>query len=99
MMRTMLLLSLGLMLCAGCSRKKPPDPVEPDQARELLRDVLECWKKGETPEALRERSPPIHVADEDWDAGARLTRYEVKDPGEVMGVNLRSRITLHLQDR
>jgi len=43
--------------------------------------------------------PEPPAAANDWLAGARLTRFEVKDPGDVMGVNLRSQITLYLQDR
>jgi hypothetical protein len=98
-MKQTVLCILVLASCAGCSRQRPPPAVDPDEARQLLRDVLECWKKGETPEAQRDRSPPVQVADEDWMAGARLTHFEVKDSGDVVGVNLRSRVTLHLKGR
>lgn len=98
-MRQLILGAVGVVLIAGCSGKKPPEPVDAEQARELLCDVLESWKNGDTIAALRDRSPPVIVADEDWLEGARLTRFQLKDPGDLVGTNLRAQVTLHLQDR
>ena len=99
-MRALGLVFLGATICAGCSSKsKAPEPVDSEQARQLVHDALESWKRGDTPEMLRDRSPSIHVADEDWQAGARLTRFEIKEMGDVTGVSLRSRVTLYLKDR
>jgi hypothetical protein len=90
------LAALALAL-AGCDSALPA--VDPARAREALQSVLEAWRRGESPDSLRQQSPPVHVGDDDWKAGrAKLVRYEVADPPSPVGAGLRFRTTLTLQD-
>ena len=79
MLAPALLPGLALLGVAGCGNR--PQPAESDQARAALQAVLTAWQVGETPEDLRDRKPPLYVADEDWLRGCRLTQFQVR-PGE-----------------
>jgi len=84
---------LAALAAAGCSG--PPRPADPGQARAALRAALDAWKQGETPEALKQRRPPVYVHDDDWQAGRRLLDYELAGD-EPFGGELRCRATLSL---
>ncbi len=90
------------LLClptAGCTRgPRRAAPVNAERAREALRETLEAWKKGERPEALRERSPAITAQDMDWESGHRLIGYEVLGGGKELDANLECPVRLTLRD-
>lgn len=85
-------------LLSGCSGEGTrAAPVDPARAREALAKVLDSWKNGETPDALRSASPSIVVQDFDWMAGAKLVSYEVTGEGKDDDANLRIPVKLTLK--
>jgi len=92
-------LGIVMTVIVGCaSRPQRAGPVNPSVAREALRASLESWKKGEQMRSLRERSPAIIVQDLDWEAGYRLTDYQIIGDGKDDTVNLRCPVQLTLVD-
>jgi hypothetical protein len=90
------LLALCLAALPGC-RGRVPAPADPGRGREALHAALDAWEKGETPESLRQRTPPIYVTDTDWLAGQRLVHYQLKDKDEYHGSQFRCWVVLSLQ--
>lgn len=102
MTRRMCFCALALALAglsgAGCSTGPgPAGRVDAPKAREILNAVLDRWKGGDRPEALKEASPPIVVQDFDWMGGATLIAYEVDGPGKDDDANLRIPVKLTLK--
>jgi hypothetical protein len=91
-----LLMALVPVLVIGCA-KPPPEPADPDKARQVLRSALDAWQKGETPDALKARQPPIYFNDTDWQAGRRLAGYQVKEDGKHYGAQFRCSVVLSLE--
>ena len=97
-MRIALLLLLALI--AGCSGTAPASkPADPSVGRDALKAALDAWKAGEPPARLLERSPPIRVADEDWQAGARLEDYKLGPDERSTGSGLALTATLTIKDK
>lgn len=93
-------LLLYALLAAGCGGAGAvAPPVDPDQARAVLRSTLDAWKAGRPHDAPGPESPPVRVADEEWLAGARLVAYEPLPKDQVVGVALRCPVKLTVQDR
>jgi hypothetical protein len=91
-----LLLALLSALALGCGQA-PPRPADPDAARQALRAALDAWRQGEPPQELKARQPPIYVNDTDWQAGVRLTGYELKGDGAFYGVQYRCSVVLSVE--
>jgi hypothetical protein len=89
-------LALLTSLALGCG-PATPRPADPDKAREALRTALDAWQNGERPEALKARQPALYVNDADWQAGLRLTGYELKGDGDYHGVQFRCSAVLSLE--
>jgi hypothetical protein len=81
-------------LAAGCSPGPRNAPVDPGKARDALKAALDSWKNGDPSTALEKGSPPIYVIDPDWQAGAKLTGYEILGPGEEKDAELFARVRL-----
>jgi hypothetical protein len=83
---------------SGCT----PKPIGPtgteDDAEELLTVALDSWKAGFDPAALQEESPAIHIADEDWQAGAILKEYKFTGNAVKYGGTWRVPALLTLSD-
>ncbi len=90
-------MALAAVVAAGCSRGTLPPAADPDAARQGLKTALDAWQAGEPVEAVAKRSPPIHVADDAWQGGARLLKYEIMGDGEMLGLNLCFPVSLSLQ--
>jgi hypothetical protein len=90
------LLLLALVSLPGCesaaARQTPAD-----EARTTLREALESWQKGETPDALHERMDIIAVEPK-WQHGLRLLEFEVLGDGEMSGFDWQCKVRLSLQD-
>jgi hypothetical protein len=86
---------LGLVLMAGCKRPAPP-PADPDKAREVLKTALDAWRKGESADSLRQRSPSITAADPKWQDGHQLVRYEIGE-SKIVGCDLQCNVVLVLK--
>jgi len=83
---------------SGCSGSRY-DAVDPGRARDALKVALDGWKKGDTPAALKEGSPPIVVQDLDWIGGAKLVDYQVDGDGKAREANLYVPVKLTLRSR
>jgi hypothetical protein len=82
----------------GCGRPvaRPPDRAE---AVAVLRAALDAWRRGDRPESLQQRQPPIRVADPAWSQGTRLTRFEIEeDQARPSGFDLGCTVKLWLAD-
>jgi hypothetical protein len=88
---------LALLLAAAGCTGRPPEPVDPGRAREVLHTALDAWQKGDPGEALQNRSPAILVIDEEWRGGYRLVSYRLEGD-QPLGGGLRCRVSLSLKD-
>jgi len=94
-----LCLTLGVLFVGGCGTgPRRAGPVDVELARESLRSALESWKKGEPPEALRERYPSITIQDMDWKTGCVLVNYEIRDGEKEDASNLHCPVRLTVRD-
>ena len=85
----------GLTGLAGCG-PAPSAQADPGQARDVLRQALDAWQAGDTPESLLQKTPPVRVMDREWQTGVKLVRYKVE--GDVpFAAELRCRVLLTLQ--
>jgi hypothetical protein len=87
-----LILVLG---CGGCGPSASPS--DPAEGRKALQTVLDAWKGGEKPDALAQRTPPIHVTDGDWMSGLRLQSYKADDDGKLVGSDVNYNVVLELK--
>jgi hypothetical protein len=94
-MRSALL--LGVLACAGCTPSLPP-PTDPKEARAALTTALDTWQRGDAPQTLQERTPPIQFSDLHWDKGARLLKYEIASE-ERRGLAMRVTVKLSLESK
>jgi len=90
--------ALGLLCFLGCGGGSLPAPADPERGAEAIRAVMESWKRGETPEDLQKRQPPIFVNDSDWNAGVKLVDFTIIEPLEPYGRQLRCDVKLSLKN-
>ncbi len=92
-----MLLVLPLLLCcllaAGCGPAKVP-PSDSQQALALVEKLMGQWKSGAKVEELAEMTPPTYVREDLWKNGVKLTNYKVVGEGEMLGPNVRFKISL-----
>jgi hypothetical protein len=95
---TALIVALAALV-AGCSGGSGGSaaPVDAPKAREALKAALDGWKRGDKPEKFQSASPPMTVSDMDWQAGAKLINYQVKDDGKEYGPNLNVPVDLTIR--
>jgi len=91
-----LLVALSVFGSVGCGKGQPK--ADPEVARETLRVALDAWKKGEAVDALKDRNPPIHVADHEWRGGFALLNYQVSPKDQLFGSDLRCQVELALRN-
>jgi len=80
---------------AGCGLSASPS--DPDEGRKALQTALDAWKEGSKPDALTQRTPPIHVTDGDWMSGLRLQSYKADDDGKLVGSDVNYKVVLELK--
>jgi len=88
------ILAACLFALLGCS--PPAAPADPEKARTALRAALEAWAEGEKMDSLLGRSPAIHVADEDWQKGWTLKKFDIAAQDEQLGQQRRIGVKLSL---
>ena len=92
-------LILGLvpacLVLAGCGESLPPE-TDPAKGREVLKTVLDGWVRGKKMEDLKAGNPAVVAYDPDWEAGHKLTRYELGDKDGRSGVDLLVPVKLYL---
>ena len=89
-------LAIAVALLGGCSRPPWAGTVDADRAGEALKTALDVWKKGDTPDALKNNTPAITAQDLDWLGGAKLVNYEVTGEGKAVESSLYVPVTLTL---
>jgi hypothetical protein len=94
--RLLFFLLAGLTI-TGCGQAEPKR-ADAETARKTLREALDAWRSGESPDALQGRSPPIYVAEREWKNGAKLAAFEADPRDELFGSDLRCHVALTLQD-
>jgi hypothetical protein len=89
------LLPLALVAQFGC--QQAPQQATPDRARTILREALDAWQQGQTPEAFRQRTS-ITAVERKWREGCRLVRYEIVGDGERFGFDWQCKTKLSLEN-
>lgn len=84
---------VGLIAANGCGPAKVPVS-DSQQARSLAEKLLDQWKSGVKSADLPKQSPPIYVSEDLWAKGAKLTEYRIVGDGELLGPNVRFKISL-----
>lgn len=84
------------VLLAGCGSESLPPMADAEVARSSLQTALEAWQRGDSAEALRQRTPPIYLNDPRFAAGHRLTRFVIHDGHKEVGQSVQFRATLTL---
>lgn len=82
---------------SGCKRGFTAPKADPEKSREILRQGLDAWKKGETPDSLKS-SASITFKDPEWDKGTKLTDYKVQGDGQAFGHDWECKVKLSLQN-
>lgn len=85
------------LFLAGCGERRYR--VEIPAAKDALQSALDAWKKGESPEDLKKRQPPVVVQDPDWTGGAKLTDFRVLNDGKEDGPNFYCSVELVLKNQ
>jgi hypothetical protein len=88
---TLLMIALPL----GCGGLEPTDP---NLARETLAIALDAWRDGRSVDDVTGGSPPITVADPAWNAGYKLSSYQVSETTRTAGFDLKIPVELSLLD-
>ena len=91
-------LACVVVCVGGCGGPELPPPVDTEDAGQQLRTVLESWKKGESYEGLKDRTPPIVFSEPLWRDGSKLLSYELGTV-DLHGRQGRCTAKLALQDK
>jgi hypothetical protein len=95
--------SIALYLAAvslffvGCRGNSLPPETDASQGRAAIKTVLDTWAKGGNFADLKNGNPAIVAYDPDWEAGNKLTKYEIDPADKRIGVDLLLRVTLSLK--
>ena len=95
MRRLILGLVPACLVFAGCGESHPPE-TDPAKGREVLKSVLDGWVRGKTMNDLKSGPAPVVAYDPDWEAGHKLTRYEIGGQDGRCGVDLLVPVKLYL---
>jgi hypothetical protein len=88
--------AVACLLVVGCGRSNAPTDVP--SAKAALTAALESWKAGQSPDALRQRTPSIVMVDDAWKKGEKLESFENVVPEVDDGVNLHCTVKLAIND-
>jgi hypothetical protein len=91
------LIGVSLLLLVGCDHGLQVPPSDVATARVLLDQSLRSWSEGKTVEDLRNQTPPVFVAEDNWLRGSALSKYSIDDAGELYGSNARFNVTLQME--
>jgi hypothetical protein len=90
-------LMLAAVLFAGCGGVPTPKPTDPKKAVSSLQAALEKWKSGATIESLQQEKPIVYASDEDWQAGLKLSAFELRDVKDQGGFSTHIPVRLNIQ--
>ncbi len=77
---------------AGCKGKE-----DLGKAKSSVETALTAWKNGDNPQQLA--SQGIEITDPDWNAGFRLTDFEIKDASSLPQQGPRVVVELNLKNK
>src|SRR4051794_39315977 len=97
MRRLLLGLAPACLLLAGCHGNSLPPETDPARGREALKTVLDGWAQGKAMTDLRAANPPVVAYDPDWEAGHKLTKYQIAKEDGRSGVDLLVAVTLTVE--
>ena len=85
---------------AGCGVRQRAAPLDVELARDVLKTSLKTWKKGDSPDTLKNGLPSIIAQDPDWVTGARLVAYTLDGDDKRVAENLfvPAKLTLKLKN-
>jgi hypothetical protein len=86
----------ALLALSGCKDNSLPPETDTAKGREVLQTVLDAWVKGSTLDDFKKGSSSIVAYDPDWEAGAKLTKYEISPDDRRVGVDLLLSVKLTL---
>ena len=86
-------LFFGTILLTGCGAKVLPVS-DVDRATLLMNETLSEWQAGASLDEQRAKNPPVYVAEELWLNGTKLDKFEIAEPGELFGTNVRFGVKL-----
>lgn len=89
-----IILCLGVFGCGG-SLEAPADPLKGEEA---VRTAFGSWKRGAVPATLQSQRPPIYLNEPEWIAGNRLLDFEIVEPLEPYGRQLRCAVKIAVQN-
>jgi len=89
----LILMFLGFMMATGCGPSKVPLS-DSQQARTLAEKLLDQWKLGVKMDALPNQTPPVYVSEDLWKKEATLIEFKFHGDGEMLGPNVRFKISL-----
>ena len=99
--RYFLMISLALMIFGiiGCGTPNVPNPSDPVKSRDILRSVLESWKRGETFEDYQKRKPTVTVVEPAWKSGLTMTDYDMSGEPTPDGYDVQFKAKLIMRDK
>lgn len=71
---------------------------DPDQARDILKQSLEAWQKGESTEAFKLRTN-ITVAERRWNDGVQLLSFEITTDSEMNGFDWQCAVKTKIKNK
>jgi hypothetical protein len=86
----------GMLILAGCGTREIRPTGNEDDVHDFLSAALDAWQSGQTPDELREESPPVYVSDFEWAAGKTLKAYQAPEAPEEHGGEWRVSVLLTL---
>jgi hypothetical protein len=66
-----------LATCPGCGSGAGAYTPSAQTARQSLEAALTAWQEGKPPGRIDATNPPVQVVDSAWQAGEKLSRFEV----------------------
>jgi hypothetical protein len=89
----------GLCLLSGiaCNDNKGVS-ADPDKARDVLKQSMEAWQKGETPDAFKLRTN-ITVAERRWNDGVQLLSFEIATESDMNGFDWQCTVKTKIKDK
>ncbi len=92
------ILLLLALLPTGCRHGPKPSTADPAKAREILKQGLEAWKKGDSLDSFQ-TSSSVTFNDPQWKKGLKLVKYEVNGDGQSAGHDWQCKVTLTVKDK
>lgn len=88
-----------LATAVGCGPTNISVQGNEEQVQQAVRQVLEAWKSGQDCSAYTQAGSKVVVADEDWQAGAKLKNFQLLEAPKPNGSHWRQKVELELVNK